>query len=96
MSAVINLEKPEKKALRNQFGETLVALGAENPNIVVLDADLACSTQTQLFGNAYPERFFNQGVEIVGGTPQETAAFVKSEIAITARIIKEAGIRTDR
>ena len=42
------------------------------------------------------ERFFNQSVEIVGGTPQETAAFVKSEIAITARIIKDAGIRVDR
>jgi tripartite-type tricarboxylate transporter receptor subunit TctC len=42
------------------------------------------------------ERFFNQGVEIVGGTPQETAAFVKSEIVTTARIIKEAGIKVDR
>jgi tripartite-type tricarboxylate transporter receptor subunit TctC len=42
------------------------------------------------------ERFFNQSVEIVGGTPQETAAFVKADIASTARIIKEAGIRVDR
>ena len=50
------------KALRKQFGETLVELGKTNPNIVVLDADLACSTQTQMFANAYPERFFNQGI----------------------------------
>ncbi len=42
------------------------------------------------------ERFFNQSVEIVGGTPQETAAFVKSDIATTARIIKQAGIRGER
>jgi tripartite-type tricarboxylate transporter receptor subunit TctC len=42
------------------------------------------------------ERFFNQSVEIVGGTPQETAAFLKSDIATTARIIKEAGIRVER
>ena len=42
------------------------------------------------------ERFFNQSVEIVGGTPQETAAFVKADIATTARIIKEAGIRVER
>ena len=42
------------------------------------------------------ERFFNQGVEIVGGSPQETAAFVRSDMATTARIIKEAGIRVDR
>ena len=42
------------------------------------------------------ERFFNQSVEIIGGTPQETAAFVKSDIATTARIIKQAGIRGER
>lgn len=42
------------------------------------------------------ERFFNQGVEIVGGSPQETAAFVKSDMATTARIIKEAGIPVER
>lgn len=58
----INLEKPELKALRNQYGETLAALGAENPNIVVLDADLACSTQTQKFADKFPDRFFNQGI----------------------------------
>ena len=60
--ATMNLEKPELKALRNQFGETLVELGATNPNIVVLDADLACSTQTGKFAEKYPERFFNQGI----------------------------------
>ena len=42
------------------------------------------------------ERFFNQSVEIVSGSPEETAAFLKSDIAITARIIKEGGIRTER
>lgn len=60
--STINLEKPELKAPRNQYGETLAALGAENPNIVVLDADLACSTQTQKFADKFPERFFNQGI----------------------------------
>lgn len=58
----IDLQNPPIKALRKQFGETLVALGAENPNIVVLDADLACSTQTQMFADKYPERFFNMGI----------------------------------
>jgi tripartite-type tricarboxylate transporter receptor subunit TctC len=42
------------------------------------------------------ERFFNQAVDIVGGSPQETAAFLKSDMATTARIIKEAGIRVER
>ena len=42
------------------------------------------------------ERMFNQSVDIVGGTPQETADFLKTDMATTARIIKEAGIRVDR
>jgi transketolase len=58
----INLLEPDLKALRNQFGDTLAELGAENPNIVVLDADLACSTQTQRFATKFPDRFFNQGI----------------------------------
>ena len=47
---------------RNCYGEKLVELGAKNPNIVVLDADLSCSTQTCRFAKAYPERFFNCGI----------------------------------
>ncbi len=42
------------------------------------------------------ERFFNQGVEVVVTSPGETAAFIKSDIATTARIIRDAGIRTER
>lgn len=62
LSASIDLENPEKEALRNEYGKTLVELGAELPDLVVLDADLACSTMTKLFADAYPERFFNQGI----------------------------------
>lgn len=50
------------KAAREAYQETLIALGAENPNIVVLDADVATSTLTAGFGNAYPERFFSVGI----------------------------------
>ena len=57
---LINSE--EKKSPRNTYGETLVELGARNQNIVVLDADLSCSTQTCKFHKAYPERFFNCGI----------------------------------
>ena len=52
----------EIKSPRNAYGETLVELGALNKNIVVLDADLSCSTQTCKFQKAYPERFFNSGI----------------------------------
>lgn len=52
----------EKKATRVGYGEALVKLGAENERIVVLDADLSCSTMTTYFAKAYPNRFFNSGI----------------------------------
>ena len=52
----------EKKATRVGYGEALVELGAENEKIVVLDADLSCSTMTNGFSKAYPDRFFNAGI----------------------------------
>src|SRR4030067_228914 len=47
---------------RDAYGETLVQLGNKNENIVVLDADTSSSTRTKLFGEAFPERFFNIGI----------------------------------
>ncbi len=55
-------KNPEIKSPRNTYGETLVELGEKNPNIVVLDADLSCSTQTCKFARVFPERFFNCGI----------------------------------
>lgn len=52
----------EGKATRVSFGETLRDLGGENPNIVVVDADLNNSTRTDIFAKAHPERFFNVGI----------------------------------
>jgi transketolase len=49
-------------ATREAYGSALIALGAENPRIVVLDADLSKSTMTGKFGEKYPGRFFNVGV----------------------------------
>lgn len=55
-------DKVIKSSLRAAYGETLIELGKENPNIVVLDADLSCSTQTQKFAKVFPDRFFNIGI----------------------------------
>ena len=52
----------EKMATRQAYGNTLAALGAENKNIVVLDADLSGSTMTKVFAKEFPERFFNVGI----------------------------------
>ena len=49
-------------ATRESYGRTLAELGAENPNIVVLDADLAGSTKTAVFAKAFPERHINCGI----------------------------------
>ena len=46
----------EKKASRVAYGETLLELGKENPDIVVLDADLSGSTKTALFAKEFPDR----------------------------------------
>jgi len=51
-----------EKSQRLVFGEALVELGAADPRIVVLDADVSSSTQTCLFAAAYPDRFFNFGI----------------------------------
>jgi transketolase len=50
------------KATRVAFGEALVRLGAQNPDIVVLDADLSKSTMTEYFAKQYPDRFFDLGI----------------------------------
>lgn len=50
------------KATRVAFGEALRDLGAEDPDIVVVDADLNNSTRTDIFAKAHPERFFNVGI----------------------------------
>ncbi len=52
----------ERKSIRSEYGKTLVELGKINKNIVALDADLSCSTQTAMFAKEFPERFFNMGI----------------------------------
>jgi len=53
---------PQEISLRETYGKTLVELGKENPDIVVLDADLSRSTMTQLFARKFPDRFFDCGI----------------------------------
>jgi transketolase len=52
----------DKKSLRDAYGEIITELGAENRDIVVLDADLSGSTRTSKFAAKHPERFFNMGI----------------------------------
>ena len=48
---------------RETYGKSLLELGRQNKNIVVLDADLSPSTMTNLFAREFPERFFECGLQ---------------------------------
>lgn len=51
-----------KKATRESFGEAVTALAEQDPDIVVLDADLAEATKTGIFKKKYPDRFIDCGI----------------------------------
>ena len=50
------------KATRDAFGRALEALGADHPEVVVVDGDVGNSTRTEWFGKKHPDRFFNVGI----------------------------------
>jgi transketolase len=49
-------------ATRHAYGEALAELGGSNKQIVALDADVSTCTMSCIFGEKYPERFFNVGI----------------------------------
>ena len=52
----------KKIATRESYGNALKELGAEFPDLVVLDADLAEATKTGVFKKAFPERHIDCGI----------------------------------
>ena len=56
------MSEVKKIATRESYGNALKALGEENPNVLVLDADLAGATKTGVFKKAFPDRFFDCGI----------------------------------
>lgn len=75
----------EEIATRDAYGKALEQLGHENPNIIVLDADLSGSTKTGVFAKSFPERFINVGVaeQDLMGTAAGIAAMGKIVFAST-------------
>jgi transketolase len=47
---------------REVWADTLIELAATNPDLLVLDADLATSTKAEKFARAYPDRFLEMGI----------------------------------
>ncbi|MGI8825686.1 MAG: transketolase family protein [Chloroflexota bacterium] len=69
-----------RKPTRNGFGEGLVDLGDQDPNVVALCGDLTESTRNQQFASKYPERFFELGVA------EQNMAAVAAGLAVTGKV----------
>ncbi len=52
----------EMTDMRTVYGETLIKIGEENSNVVVIGADTTDSLKTRPFGKKFPNRFFNVGI----------------------------------
>jgi transketolase len=74
----MNMQNP-----RLVYGETLLELGKENKNIVVLEADLSKSTMTCLFEKEFPERFFEMGIGEANMTSFAGGLSLTGKIAFT-------------
>lgn len=69
-----------KKATREGFGEEIVALGKENPNILVLDVDIGKSCKTGEFRQQLPQQYLNVGIA------EQNAAGVAAGLATCGKI----------
>lgn len=69
----------EKKNCRQVYGETLRELGATDKNLVLLEADLGKSTMSNLFGDQYPERYFQVGIA------EQNMASMAAGLALTGK-----------
>ncbi len=73
-------EDVEKKPVRNGYGEGLVVAGEQNPNVVVLCADLIESTRIEGFVKKFPERFFEMGIA------EQNMATIAAGLGISGKI----------
>ena len=65
---------------RDGYGNGLVELGGQNPNVVVLCADLAESTRSLWFKEKYPERYIEMGVA------EQNMAAIAAGLAVSGKI----------
>ena len=68
---------------RKTYGETLVRIGASDPRLVVLEADLGNSTQSIHFQRAYPDRYFEMGIAEANMTSFAAGLALTGKIAVT-------------
>jgi len=78
---------------REIYGRTLVQIGRENPNIVVLEADLGKSTMSCYFEQEFPERFFEMGIAEANMTSFAAGLSLAGKIPFTNSFAVFAGGR---
>ena len=74
------MSEVKKIATRESYGNALIEIGKENPNLVVLDADLAAATKTGMFKKVFPER------QIDCGIAESNMAGVAAGLSLTGKI----------
>jgi transketolase len=57
---------PATKPTRQSFSERMVEYGESDREFVVFESDIGYSTFSYLFGEKYPERYFNLGIAEIG------------------------------
>ena len=91
---MVNIDYSTKKSIREAFGKKLKELGEKDSRIVALDADLSCSTQTKIFAQAFPSRFFNCGIAEQNMITTATGLALTGKIAFAATFAMFATGRT--
>ena len=74
------MSEVKKIATRESYGNALIEIGKENPNLVVLDADLAAATKTGMFKKVFPERHIDCGIV------ESNMAGVAAGLSLTGKI----------
>lgn len=74
------VDNDNKKPTRNGFGDEIVALGKENPDIYVIDVDIAKSCKTDSFAKQLPQQHVNVGIA------EQNAAGLAAGLATTGKI----------
>ena len=74
------MSEVKKIATRESYGNALIEIGKENPNLVVLDADLAAATKTGMFKKVFPERHIDCGIA------ESNVAGVAAGLSLTGKI----------
>ena len=74
------MSEVKKIATRESYGNALIEIGKENPNLVVLDADLAAASKTGMFKKVFPERHIDCGIA------ESNMAGVAAGLSLTGKI----------